>query len=294
MESSLLVKVGLPVALFIVMLGMGLSLVPADFSRVAKKPKPVAVGIGLQMVLLPLLGLGVIKLFGLTGAMAVGLFVLALSPGGTTSNMISYLSKGDIALSITLTAVVSLITPFSLPLLLAPALDHFMTAEQAIKLPMGKTIASLLVITIVPVGLGMFVRRRATRFAIRCETPFKYLSLLVLGLVIASILAEKWDQLPGFFAQAGLSCLALNVSALLLGFFVSKGLRLPREQSVTIGIEVGIQNGTTALFVTGEILKNAEAGIPPAIYSLIMFATGAVFSVLVNLGRKGPEPAAAA
>ncbi|MEZ4373027.1 MAG: bile acid:sodium symporter family protein [Polyangiaceae bacterium] len=284
----------LPLALFVIMLGMGMSLVPADFGRVVKKPKAVAVGISLQMIVLPLLGLGVIKLFGLTGAMAVGLFVLALSPGGTTSNMLSYLSKGDIALSITLTAVVSLVTPFSIPLLLAPALEHFMTAGQAIKLPIAKTIVTLLAITALPVGLGMFIRSRAPGFALRSETAVKWLSLLFLALVIAGIMRENWEKLPGFFAQAGLSSLTLNVSALILGFFVSKGMRLGRDQSVTIGIEVGIQNGTTALFITGEILKNAEMGIPPAIYSLIMFATGALFAVLVNLGRKGAEPAAAA
>ncbi|MCA9626529.1 MAG: bile acid:sodium symporter family protein [Myxococcales bacterium] len=294
MESSLLVKVILPLALFVIMLGMGMSLVPGDFARVVKKPKAVAVGITLQMLVLPLLGLGVIKLFGLSGAMAIGLFVLALSPGGTTSNMLSYLSRGDIALSITLTAVVSLVTPFTIPLMLAPALEHFMTGGQAIELPIGKTIITLLAITALPVGVGMFIRSRAAGFAIRSEKPVKWLSLLFLALVIAGIMRENWEQLPTFFAQAGLSSLTLNVSALVLGFFVSKGLRLGRDQSVTIGIEVGIQNGTTALFVTGEILKNAEMGIPPAIYSLIMFATGALFAVLVNLGRKGAEPAAAA
>lgn len=286
MESSILVKLALPLALFIIMLGMGMSLVPADFGRVAKRPKAAAIGIGLQMIALPLLGLAVIKLFGLTGAMAAGLFVLALSPGGTTSNVLSFLAKGDIALSITLTAVVSLVTPFSIPLLLAPALSHFMSASGTVSLPIGKTIITLLAITAIPVAIGMLIRRKAPSFAQRMEPVMRWASLAVLMLVIGAILAQQWADLPRFFAEAGLPALALNVAALALGFFTSRGLRLGHEQSVTIGIEVGIQNGTTALFITGELLKNPEMGIPPAIYSLIMFATGAVFALLVNRGRK--------
>jgi BASS family bile acid:Na+ symporter len=214
------------------------------------------------------------------------LFVLALSPGGTTSNVLSFLAKGDIALSITLTAVVSLATPFSIPLLLAPALSHFMSASETVSLPIGKTIITLLAITAIPVAIGMLIRRKAPSFAQRMEPVMRWASLAVLMLVIGAILAQQWADLPRFFAEAGLPALALNVAALALGFFTSRGLRLGHEQSVTIGIEVGIQNGTTALFITGELLKNPEMGIPPAIYSLIMFATGAVFALLVNRGRK--------
>lgn len=286
MESSILVKLALPAALFIIMLGMGMSLVPQDFGRVVKRPKAVAIGIALQMIALPLLGLAVIKIFGMTGAMAAGLFVLALSPGGTTSNVLSFLAKGDIALSITLTAVVSLVTPFTIPFMLAPALDHFMSASEAVSLPIVKTIITLLAITAIPVAIGMLIRRKAPAFSLRMEPVMRWASLAVLMLVIGAILAQQWADLPRFFAEAGLPALVLNVAALALGFFTSRGLRLGHEQSVTIGVEVGIQNGTTALFITGELLKNSEMGIPPAIYSLIMFGTGAAFAVLVNLGRK--------
>src|SRR5690606_2508508 len=172
-----------------------------------------------------------------TGAMAAGLFVLALSPGGTTSNVLSFLAKGDIALSITLTAVVSLVTPFIIPFMLAPALDHFMSASEAVSLPIVKTIITLLAITAIPVAIGMLIRRKAPAFSLRMEPVMRWASLAVLMLVIGAILAQQWADLPRFFAEAGLPALVLNVAALALGFFTSRGLRLGHEQSVTIGVE---------------------------------------------------------
>lgn len=286
MEGSVLTKVVLPFALFIIMLGMGLSLVPDDFRRMLKQPKAVVIGITLQMVLLPILGFVVVKIFGMSGALGVGLIVLALSPGGTTSNMLSFLSKGDVALSITLTAVVSVLTPFTIPLLLAPALDHFMGAAQPVKLPIGQTIVQLLAITVLPVAIGMGIRKKWAAFARRAENPVKYASVAFLFLIIAGIMRQVWDQLPTFFAQTGLSSLTLNVCAMAMGYFGAMALKLNKKQSITVGIEVGIQNGTTALLITSTILANPTMSIAPAIYSLIMFGTGAVFAVLVNLGKK--------
>ena len=294
MEATFLTKVVLPLALFIIMLGMGLSLVADDFRRVLRHPKPVVVGIAFQMVLLPLLGFGIVKLFGMTGALGVGLMVLALCPGGTTSNMITYLSRGDVALSISLTAVVSLVTPFTIPLILAPVMSHLMGESQVIALPLGKTIAQLLAITVVPVGIGMLIRRKAPDFCRRAEGPVKVLSIVFLFAVIAGIMRQNWAQLPGFFAQVGAASLALNVTAMVAGFFGAVGFKLERKQCITVGVEVGIQNGTTALLVTGTILANATMSIAPAIYSLIMFGTGAVFGVLVNLGRTDKDVAAPA
>lgn len=289
MESSFLTKVVLPIALFVIMLGMGLSLVPEDFRRVLRQPKAVLVGAALQMIALPLLGFAFVSIFGLGGTLAVGLMVLALCPGGTTSNMISFLSRGDVALSISLTAVVSLVTPFTIPIALAPIMVHYLGKSSSFVLPIGQTIVQLLAITVVPVLIGMFIRHKAPAASRRAEGAVKVLSILFLFAVIGGIIRQNWDKLPGFFAQAGLSSLALNVTGMALGYFSARSAKLGERQAITIGIEVGIQNGTTALLITGTLLGSPEMSIPPAIYSLIMFATGAAFGSIVS--RRVPKSA---
>jgi BASS family bile acid:Na+ symporter len=287
-EATVLTQVVLPLALFVIMLGMGLSLKLDDFRRVARFPKAVALGVLGQMLVLPTVAWLVVSAFGMAPALGVGLMVLAFCPGGTTSNMISYLARGDLALSVTLTAVVSLVTPFTIPLLTGLAMTQLMGESQALALPFGKTILQLAVITFVPIALGMGIHKRWPRFAAAAEKPVKILSLLFLFLVIAGVVRQNWDELPGFFAQTGLAALTLNVVTMAIGFGLGLLGRLERSQSITLGIEVGIQNGTTALLVTGTLLANPTMSIAPAIYSLIMFGTGAVFGVLVNLGRGAP------
>ena len=201
--------------------------------------------------------------------------------------MFSFLSRGDVALSISLTAVVSLITPFTIPLLLGPAMNHFMGEAATVQLPLGKTIVQLLAITVVPVGIGMLIRYKAPSASRRAEGAVKVLSIVFLFAVIGGIMRQNWDRLPEFFAQAGLSSLALNLTGIALGYFGAKSFNLPERQSITVGIEVGIQNGTTALLVTSTILQNPTMSIPPAIYSLIMFGTGAVFGIVV--ARRVPK-----
>jgi bile acid:Na+ symporter, BASS family len=290
MEQTFLARVVLPVALFVIMLGMGLSLVPDDFRRVLRFPKAVLIGVLSQMLLLPLLGFAIVKLMQLERPeLAVGLVVLTLCPGGTTSNMLTYLSRGDVALSITLTAVVSLITPFTIPILTAIALTELMGNAKFISLPIGSTIAVLLAITLLPVLIGMAVRRKWPALSNRADRPVKWLSIGFLFAIIGGLIRENSENLPTWFAEVGWATLLLNVSAMTLAFFIAKLARLGKAQQVTIGMEVGIQNGTTALLVTGTLLGNAAMTVSPAIYSLIMFATGGLFGYLVNIGR-GREP----
>jgi bile acid:Na+ symporter, BASS family len=286
MEQTFLARVVLPVALFVIMLGMGLSLVPDDFRRVLRFPKAVLIGVLSQMLLLPLLGFAIVKLMQLERPeLAVGLVVLTLCPGGTTSNMLTYLSRGDVALSITLTAVVSLITPFTIPILTAIALTELMGNAKFISLPIGSTIAVLLAITLLPVLIGMAVRRKWPALSNRADRPVKWLSIGFLFAIIGGLIRENSENLPTWFAEVGWATLLLNVSAMTLAFFIAKLARLGKAQQVTIGMEVGIQNGTTALLVTGTLLGNAAMTVSPAIYSLIMFATGGLFGYLVNIGR---------
>ena len=282
MEATVLTTVVLPIALAVIMLGMGLSLVVDDFRRVLRHPKAFAVGAFCQLVLLPALGFGVASALGLDPLLAVGLVILALCPGGTTSNMYAYLAKGDVALSISLTAVASLIAPFTIPIFATIAMDSFLGEAQSLALPIPKTIITLLVITVIPVGIGMVIRNKAEAFAKRAEKPVKILSIVFLAAVIAGIVKQNWDALPDFFAQAGLAALVLNLATMALGFGAAVLFRLNREQSITIGLEVGIQNGTTALLVTATLLENSTMSIPPAVYSIIMFVTGALFALLVN------------
>ena len=282
-QQTFLARVVLPASLFIIMLGMGLSLTVADFKRVLQLPKAVGVGIICQMVMLPLVGLLVVKLMPMaTPALAVGLVVLTLCPGGTTSNMLTYLARGDVALSITLTAIVSAVTPFTIPLFTAYAMQELMGQTEAIHMPLGKTIQFLLFITVIPVGVGMLINRRWPALASKAEKPVKIMSLVILAAIIAGLVKQNADKLPTYFAQTGGAALVLNVITMTLGFFIARLARLPHKQQVTVGMEVGIQNGTTALLVTGTLLGVPEMTIAPAIYSLIMFATGGLFGVIVN------------
>lgn len=289
MDDSILTKVLLPLALFIIMWGLGLSLTWADFKRGAEKPLPVAVGVLCQMVLLPLLGFAVANLFGLSGPLAVGLVILSLCPGGVTSNLLSFLSKGDLALSITLTAISSVLTPFTVPLVAGFAFAQFGMDAAEIALPIPKTMLTLVAITILPVGIGMLIRRYKAGFAKAAERPIRIASALFLALIIAGVVKQNIDNLAEFFTKAGPAALVLNLLSMGSGLLAAKLLKLGRPQSITIGMEVGVQNGTTAIFITSTLLGNPEMSIAPAVYSLIMFVTGAAFGVLMNRGKTKPE-----
>ena len=285
MEATFLSQVILPFSLFVIMWGMGLSLKVDDFSRVLSQPKAAMVGIFCQMVMLPLVGYLVVLLFGFSAELAVGLMILTFCPGGVTSNMFSYLSNGDTALSISLTAVVSVITPFTIPVLSVLVMNWFMSESQQFVIPLLKTIIQLLVITVVPVVIGMIVHSKFPVFSAKAERPVKIFSVVFLFVIIAGIIAKEWQNMAGYFVQSGVATLVLNVLTLTLGYFVANWTGLKDRQAISIGIEVGIQNGTLALLVTGTILQNALMTIPAITYSLIMFATGAVFGWVVNQKR---------
>ena len=207
----------------------------------------------------------------------MGVIIIALAPGGATSNMFSYLARGDVSLSITLTAVVSLVTPFTIPLLTAVAMHHFMGDSTDFHLPVGKAVVQLLVITFIPVALGMFTLVRWPARARRIEQVLKWFSILFLVLIIALIVLKNADNMASFFAQAGAATLVLNLAVLALGYQLARWGRLSRAQSITIGFEVGIQNGTLALVVAGTLIGNTVMMIPAVTYSLIMFGSGAAF-----------------
>lgn len=288
MQTGMLVTLVLPIALFIVMLGMGMSLVPEDFKRIYSVPKAFAVGLSAQMLMLPLLCFLLVTAFRVEPLLAVGLMILSFSPGGTVSNMYSFLAKGDVALSITLTAVVSLLAPFSIPLLTNFTMGHLLGDSSDFSLPVGETIAKLVVITIVPVAVGMLIRHWKPSLCDRLSGLVKVFSILFLFLIIAGIVKNNWQDMPSFIKQIGLPALTLNLLALGLGFALAMIFKLQRPQAVSISFEVGFQNGTTALLVTSTILQNDVMSISPAIYSLIMFASGAMVGLVFNFLFKPP------
>ncbi|EAT11479.1 bile acid:sodium symporter family protein [Bermanella marisrubri] len=288
MEAQFLTKVFLPVSLFIIMLGMGLSLRPIDFKLVIVKPKAVVLGLIAQMILLPMLAYLVVIGFGMTGGLAVGVMILALCPGGTTSNLYTYLAKGDIALSVTLTSVVSLIAPFTVPLLIVFFMELLMGQEEYIKLPVLKTILQLVVITIIPISLGMLIRRYKPELSQKLEKPVKLFSIVVLFVIIAAIVFKNRAHIGDYVAQAGLVTLILNVACMMMGYGIAKLAQLNEAQSKAIGIEVGFQNGTLAILIALTLLENDQMAIAATTYSLIMFATGGLFAWVLH--RKTQVP----
>lgn len=278
-ENSLLTSI-LPIALGIIMLGLGLSLTIADFKRVVKYPKAVFIGLFCQMIILPFVCFGVAKLFGLGPELAVGLMLLSASPGGPTANLFSHLSNGDVALNITLTALNSVLTLVTLPLIVELSLSNFMTDKDII-MPFNKIIEVFLIV-LIPVSIGMIVNAKAETFARSLDKPVKILSAVFLVLVIVGAILKEKAHIGEYFQQIGLAALSFNVLSLLVGFFVPLLFKVEKKQAIAVGMEIGIHNGTLAIFIALNILKNDTMSIPPAIYSLIMFFTAAIFGYLVN------------
>ncbi|BBP82572.1 MULTISPECIES: bile acid:sodium symporter family protein [unclassified Pseudomonas] len=283
MTASPLVTIFLPLALGIIMLGLGLSLTLADFARVVKFPRPVLIGLGCQILLLPLACFLLAKGFQLEAALAVGMMLLAASPGGTSANLYSHLAHGDVALNITLTAVNSVIAILTMPLIVNLSLAHFMSGDQAIPLQFSKVL-QVFVIVLGPVAIGMFLRSRFPGFAVRMEKPVKIISALFLLLIIVLAVAKDWRTFVDYAPVVGLAALAFNLISLAVGYFVPRLCRLSQRQAVAIGMEIGIHNGTLAiaLALSPMLLNNPTMAIPAAIYSIIMFFTAAAFGWWVN------------
>jgi BASS family bile acid:Na+ symporter len=273
MEANFLTAILLPIALGIIMLGMGLSLLPADFQRVTRYPKAVAVGLASQLILLPILGFLITKLVPMQPEIAVGLMIVALCPGGPSSNLITYFAKGDVALSVTLTALSSTITVFTIPILANLVLQHFLGQSAVIELPIAQTMLQIFLITLVPVSIGMLIRHRFPRFAIRLEAMISKLAVVFLVLIVAAILIREWSRLPAFFVAVGIGAFLLNVISTIVGFVGGKFSKLNFAQRMCIAIEVGIQNGTLAIAITAGFLNNPDMAVPAAVYSIFMNLT---------------------
>ncbi len=277
MESSLLTAVLLPLALFIIMLGMGLGLTIADFKRIFVEPKAVLIGLAAQLLLLPTVGFLLASFFPLTPELAVGVMVLAACPGGPTSNLLTYLAVGNVALSVTLTAISSLITIFTIPIVVNLASRQFAGEGVSLQLPFLETVVQIAVITLIPIAIGMLLHRYAPLFSATVEKSVKWLSLFFLGLIIFGLLLAERANLASYILQVGWVTLALNLITMALGYLLAKAAALDHKSATAVTCEVGIQNGTLAIAVASAptLLNNPTMSIPAAIYSLLMFVTGA-------------------
>jgi len=282
-------KVFLAFSLIIIMFGMGLSLKVDDFRRILLQPRAIILGLFNQIILLPLSAYFLLMIFKVEPVIAVGVILLAACPGGPTSNLITHLSKGDTSLSVSLTAFSSVLTIFTIPIIVQYGLDTFGGESQEIVLNVPRIIGQLVVITILPVAIGMFIYSKREPFAIRMEKPVKIASGIVLSLVIIALIIKERENVGSYFEQAGIITLALNVLTMFLGYGTAKLFKLNTTQSISISIESGIQNGTLAIAIAGTILTTATNdglayAIAPSIYSLLMFITG--FIVIGLRARK--------
>ncbi|MBL7859684.1 MAG: bile acid:sodium symporter family protein [Cyclobacteriaceae bacterium] len=285
MQQSAATSLFLPIALGIIMLGLGLSLTLEDFKRVTRYPKAMTIALVSQMVLLPILCFGIAILSGLNPVLCVGLVLLAASPGGPTANLYSHLSKGDVALNISLTAVNSVLTLFTLPFIVNLAMEYFMGAGQYIPLPFAKVI-EVFVVVLVPVAIGMVIKSKAPLFAEKMNKPVKIVSALLLIIIIVSVTVREKQVLMDHSAQLGLPVLLFNILSLATGYYLPRLFNVDKKQAIAIGMEIGIHNGTLAIYIALNVLNNSAMSIPPAIYSLLMFFTAAAFGFLVNLGKQ--------
>lgn len=266
----------LAISLMIIMLGMGLSLVVDDFKRIFLQPKSIIIGLVNQLILLPLIAFGLASVFSLAPEIAVGLMILAACPGGATSNLISHLAKADTALSVTLTAFSSFITILTIPFIVNFALEEFLDQSNMIQLDVFQTFLQILMIVIIPVSIGMLIRKHKERFALKMGKPVRIASALILVLVIVGIILKEKDNLADSFRQAGLVVVCLNLIVMFIGYYSAKLFKVTNKRALSIAIESGIQNGTLGITVAIVLLDNSSFAIVPAIYGTLMFFSGAV------------------
>ena len=283
MMNDPLLTIFLPAALGVIMLGLGLSLTLADFLRVARYPRPVLVGLLCQVLILPLVCFLMVKTVGLAPALAVGFMLLAASPGGTSANLFSHLAHGDVALNISLTAISSVVAILTMPLIVNLSLAYFMESDQAVPLQFAKVL-QVFVIVLGPVAIGMLIRRYQPSFAASMDKPVRILSGLFLALII--VLAFVNDSLSAreHLAEIGLLALLFNLASLAVGYWVPRLLKLNPRQSIAIGMEIGIHNGTLAiaLALSPALLNNPTMAIPAAVYGILAFFTAAIFGWMIN------------
>ena len=271
-----------PIALALIMLTLGLGLTTSDFTRVIKRPKDFLVGLICQLILLPIIAFVLIKILNVQPALALGVMIIAAAPGGVTSNILTKFANGDVALSVSLTAIISLLSILTVPFIVIKSADlldiNYLSKEISMS---GISIKMFLVVTL-PVVIGMLIRKFAQDFIIKRTALIEKISLTLFMIVFISIWLEEWDNIIMYISRAGVITLILNVTMMVLGFYVAKIFASGVEQRKCISLECGLQNGTLAVFVSTQIFDDIIYLIPTASYALIMFVTSIIFVLLLK------------
>ena len=285
-NDSVVIAVALPVAVGVIMVSLGLELTPADFRRVFKFPRGVAIGLLNLSVLSPLLAFGIAEATDLAPVLAIGLVLLGASPGGTMANLLTHLARGDTALSVTMTAISSVGALLTVPLFLGLAAEHFGSGELG-DIGMAGVVLRVFLITLVPLSLGMYLRDRYPKRVGEISGDVRKAALIAFGAVVVAAVASEFDTVVDNFADVALATIALNVVAMTLSFTIAKLARLGNRQATAIAMELGIHNSTLAIAVAGTI--NIDYAIPAAVYSSFMFVTAGAFARLMHASNATEE-----
>ena len=271
-----------PIALALIMLALGLGLTGQDFLRVAKQPKDFLVGLICQLILLPIIAFLLLKIFNLPLEIALGVMIIAAAPGGVTSNVLTKFANGDVALSISLTAIISLISIISVPFIVFKSAELLEVQEISKEISMiGISMKMFLVVTL-PVLIGMLIRKFAANFVMSKSQLIERISVFLFVIVFAAIWVEEWENIMGYIKQAGLITLVLNIVMMFIGYYVAKFLASGISQRKSISLECGLQNGTLAVFVASQLFSDIEYLIPTATYAIVMFLTSIIYVFIVR------------
>ncbi|WP_456698225.1 bile acid:sodium symporter family protein [Aeromicrobium sp. P5_D10] len=278
--DSPLTTVGLPLALGIIMFGLGLSLTVDDFRRVRQHPRAVFIALACQLILLPLVCFGLVLLLDLPPLLGIGMLLLAASPGGTSANLFSHLFHGDVALNVTLTAINSVIAIFTLPIITNLAIAYY-DREDSVSLQFSKVV-EVFAVVLVPVILGMVVRSARPGFAARADKPVRIGSAVILAVLVIGILVDQRDKIADYFGDVGLATGLFCAISLIVGYVVPKALGVTESQAIASSMEIGVHNGTLAIYIAVEVLDNTEISVPAAVYSIFMFAFAGAWGYLLS------------
>ena len=271
-----------PIALALIMLALGLGLTVNDFTRVVKQPKDFIVGLVCQLILLPVIAFVLIKVFNTPIELALGVMIIAAAPGGVTSNVLTKFSNGDVALSVSLTAIISLLSILTVPFIVFKSADLLNVSYVSNNISMtGISLKMFLVVTL-PVIIGMLIRKFATNFIINKTAFIQKISIVLFIIVFAAIWIEEWENIFVYLSKAGLITLTLNLIMMIVSFYVAKIFASGIEQRKCISLECGLQNGTLAVFVSTQLFDDVAYLIPTAAYALIMFVTSIIFVFLIR------------
>ncbi|MGI9021144.1 MAG: bile acid:sodium symporter family protein [Solirubrobacterales bacterium] len=287
-DQSVVVLIVLPVALAVIMVSLGLSLVPNDFRRVFVNPRGVGIGLANLLLISPLLAFGMAEAFGLAPALAVGLVLLGASPGGTLANLLTHLARGEVALSVSMTAISSLAAVITVPLYLSLAIEHFGTAFDS-DVDMLRVVARVFFISIVPLAVGMWIRSRAPDWTARNYDGFRKAALIAFVLAVIAAVASEYETVVDNLAEVAVAAIALNLAAMTVSFLIARGAGLDNRQTTAIAMELGVHNATLAIAVGATIAT--ELVIPAAVYSTFMFISAGLFARLMYHRNAAVQPA---